>query len=40
VGVNSFAEFVARQQPTPEESAIDWAAERDQFLSNLDLLAK
>jgi hypothetical protein len=38
MGANAFSEFVARQQPVPEEAQIDWAAERDQFLSNLDLL--
>ncbi len=38
MGPNAFAEFVARQQPTPEEAAIDWAAERDEYLRKLDLL--
>ena len=35
MGANAFAEFVASQQPTPEDAAIDWAEERDDFLRNL-----
>jgi hypothetical protein len=38
MGANAFAEFVASQQPTPEEAEIDWAAERDEFLRNLQML--
>jgi len=38
MGTNAFAEFVASQQPTPEETEIDWGAERDQFLRELRVL--
>lgn len=38
MGANTFAEFVASQQPTPEDPKIDWGAERDQFLREVERL--
>ncbi len=38
MGANAFAEFVASQQPTPEEAEIDWAVVREEFISSLDQL--
>ena len=38
MGANAFAEFVASQQPAPEEPKVDWAAERDHFLFEVERL--
>ncbi len=38
MGANAFAEFVASQQPAPEEAKVDWSAKRDYFLLKVDEL--
>ena len=36
MATKTFAEFVASQQPGPEEVAIDWLAERDRYLHQIE----